>query len=144
MTLDRIDRLRIELEAAIADARVEDLPRLIALLADSSARAQLRIITISTVVEAVERADMTADQIATMFSVPASQIYEQARQGRIPCVRLGKYVRFCASAVRAALEAPRSSERPHLGTPKKRNKRDALGTPATALQPTRTAKGGAS
>jgi hypothetical protein len=44
-----------------------------------------------------------AAQLAAIMSLPQSWLEEAARQGRIPCVRAGKYVRFEPSAVRAAL-----------------------------------------
>jgi excisionase family DNA binding protein len=46
---------------------------------------------------------VNAKVLAGQLSLPVSCIYEYARAGRIPCVRLGKHVRFSPGAVRAAL-----------------------------------------
>ena len=48
---------------------------------------------------------VTAKAIATEFSLPISCIYEYAKGGRIPSVRVGKHVRFDKRLVRAALES---------------------------------------
>lgn len=37
---------------------------------------------------------LTAAQVATQLAVPKSWIYTAARTGRIPCVRVGRHVRF--------------------------------------------------
>lgn len=47
---------------------------------------------------------LTAEQVAEILGVPASWIYEQARKGRIPHIKLGRYVRFRHSAVEAWLD----------------------------------------
>lgn len=46
----------------------------------------------------------TADQIAEMTQIPISWFLEQARQGKIPHVRAGKYVRFRMKDLIEALE----------------------------------------
>ncbi|MGH8490527.1 MAG: hypothetical protein ACREXS_17085 [Gammaproteobacteria bacterium] len=42
---------------------------------------------------------LTAEEMESRTKVPATWYLEQARQGRIPHVRLGKYVRFVQSEV---------------------------------------------
>lgn len=37
---------------------------------------------------------ITADDVATRWNVPRSWVYARAREGSIPHVRLGRYVRF--------------------------------------------------
>ena len=37
---------------------------------------------------------MTAQEVADLLQVPKSWMYESARDGRVPHVRLGRYVRF--------------------------------------------------
>jgi excisionase family DNA binding protein len=37
---------------------------------------------------------LTAEQMAERTAVPSTWFLEQARQDKLPCVRLGKYVRF--------------------------------------------------
>lgn len=44
---------------------------------------------------------LTADDVAELLTLPRSWVYEQARKGLIPTVKLGRYYRFR----RAALEA---------------------------------------
>jgi excisionase family DNA binding protein len=46
-----------------------------------------------------------AKVLAARLSLPISCVYEYARNGRIPCVRAGKHVRFNPSAVLAVLSA---------------------------------------
>lgn len=48
---------------------------------------------------------VTAKQLASEFNLAVSCIYEYAKAGRIPCVRVGKHVRFDKHQVRAALQA---------------------------------------
>ena len=51
---------------------------------------------------------VTADEIAVMLCVGKSWVYSEARAGRMPSVRLGRYVRFRPDRVRqwlADLEA---------------------------------------
>ena len=48
----------------------------------------------------------TAEQLAEAFSMSLQQIWRLQRQGRIPCVRLGRRtLRFNTAEVAAALEA---------------------------------------
>ncbi len=44
---------------------------------------------------------LTAAEVGELLGVPASWVYEQARQGRIPTVPLGRYRRFRRTAVEA-------------------------------------------
>jgi excisionase family DNA binding protein len=37
---------------------------------------------------------LTADQLAERWQLERSQVYRLARDGRLPCVRLGRYRRF--------------------------------------------------
>ncbi|OLC47512.1 MAG: hypothetical protein AUH43_11330 [Acidobacteria bacterium 13_1_40CM_65_14] len=49
---------------------------------------------------------LTVDDVATLLKVPKSWVYERTRSrgttraDRLPCIKLGKYVRFDARAVR--------------------------------------------
>ena len=43
----------------------------------------------------------TAEQLAERWSIPVSQAYRLARDGRIKCLRLGRYVRFALAEVEA-------------------------------------------
>ena len=42
---------------------------------------------------------MTADQVADRLAVPVGWVYRAARDGVLPCVRLGRYVRFEREAI---------------------------------------------
>jgi excisionase family DNA binding protein len=44
---------------------------------------------------------LTAAEVAAMLRVRQSWVYAEARAGRIPHVRLGRYTRFLASSVEA-------------------------------------------
>jgi excisionase family DNA binding protein len=48
---------------------------------------------------------VTAKALAMTLSLPVSCLYEYAKAGRIPSVRVGKHVRFNADQVLAALRA---------------------------------------
>ena len=37
---------------------------------------------------------LTAEELASRWQVPVSQVYRLARAGKLPVVRLGRYVRF--------------------------------------------------
>lgn len=47
---------------------------------------------------------LTAEQVGEMLAVPTTWVLRAAREGRIPHVRLGTYVRFRPSAIAAWLE----------------------------------------
>lgn len=62
---------------------------------------------------------LTVAEVAQLFKVPRSWVYERTRQrgsGRLPFVRLGKYVRFEGSAIRAWLQTHRQSASPGAAT----------------------------
>lgn len=42
---------------------------------------------------------LTAEQVAERWQVPVSHAYRLAREGKVPHVRLGKYVRFKLDAI---------------------------------------------
>jgi excisionase family DNA binding protein len=44
---------------------------------------------------------LTPDQLAARWQVPVMHVYRLAREGKLPCVRLGKYVRFRAATIEA-------------------------------------------
>ncbi|MDZ4660764.1 MAG: helix-turn-helix domain-containing protein [Pseudomonadota bacterium] len=46
---------------------------------------------------------ITPDNLSELLQVPKSWIYENAKSGKIPSIRLGKYVRFDLDAVQKVL-----------------------------------------
>jgi excisionase family DNA binding protein len=42
---------------------------------------------------------LTPEQVAQRWAVPRSQVYRLARDGRLPCVKLGRYTRFLEDRV---------------------------------------------
>lgn len=44
---------------------------------------------------------LTAEQLAERWQVQPSHIYRLAREGQVPVVRLGRYVRFNPAAIEA-------------------------------------------
>jgi excisionase family DNA binding protein len=42
---------------------------------------------------------LTAAQLAERWQVPTSHVYRLAREGRVPCVELGRYKRFSLAAI---------------------------------------------
>jgi excisionase family DNA binding protein len=44
---------------------------------------------------------LTAGELAERWQVPRSQIYRLAREGRVPIVRVGRYVRFHQPTIEA-------------------------------------------
>jgi excisionase family DNA binding protein len=58
---------------------------------------------------------LNAEQAAALLSVPKSWVLAQAREDKIPHVRLGRYVRFDANALeewaRQATRGPRRDKR---------------------------------
>ena len=59
---------------------------------------------------------LTAQEVARLLDVPASWVYEQSRQGRIPTVTLGRYRRYRLEAIEAWLreiEGPARGARAH-------------------------------
>ncbi len=48
---------------------------------------------------------MGAEELAAVLDLPLTWVEQKAREGKIPCIRAGRYVRFRRSAVEAALVA---------------------------------------
>jgi excisionase family DNA binding protein len=61
---------------------------------------------------------LTAAEVAELLAVPTSWVREQSREGDLPCLRLGRYVRYEREEVLAWLEDQRSGRwRRHEPTP---------------------------
>ena len=51
---------------------------------------------------------LDAEQVAGLLGIPRSTIYELVRGGQLPCVRIGRHIRF----IRADLELRLAEQRP--------------------------------
>ena len=47
---------------------------------------------------------LTADEAAALLSVKTSWIYEAVRTGRLPCLRLGRHIRFTQAMLETWLD----------------------------------------
>jgi excisionase family DNA binding protein len=57
----------------------------------------------------IEEPLLTADQIGQLLGgIPPKTVLQYARDGRLPCVRIGKHVRFVRSDVDQALAGLRA------------------------------------
>jgi len=54
---------------------------------------------------------LTADEVAELLTVPVSWVRESTLSGAMPCVRLGRYVRFDRAAVESWLQECRQPDR---------------------------------
>ncbi len=52
---------------------------------------------------------MTAAEVATWLRIDAHEVYRRARRGEIPCVRLGRLVRFEPAAIRQLIADKRAT-----------------------------------
>ncbi len=48
---------------------------------------------------------LTPEEVADQLAVPKAWVYRAARDGRLPCVRLGRYVRFDPGSLAAWVAA---------------------------------------
>lgn len=129
--------LGARLRDLVEHADAADLPDVIGDLAGALARAQARLLMPTRAAEPAKQGDgyQKAEDIAAVINTPASFLYELARQGRIPCERFGRYVRFSLDAVKAALAEEANSKSARLGSAGKRRNGKGFSAPATALQP---------
>ena len=88
-----------DLEQAVAETPVSQIPALIGILAELQAKAQLKMLSEQKAVKHRQDGLLTMRQVAEQLNVPESRAYELARQGKLPAVRVGKYVRVLAEAL---------------------------------------------
>jgi excisionase family DNA binding protein len=55
---------------------------------------------------------LTPSEVAELLRVPESWVYRAAREGRLPCIRLGRYVRFGEHELERWLDERRGVGRP--------------------------------
>jgi excisionase family DNA binding protein len=90
-----------QLEQAVAETPVSQIPALIGILAQLQAKAQLKMLSEQRTASDRDGGLLTMRQAAARLNVPESRAYELARQGKLPAVRIGKYVRISAEALAA-------------------------------------------
>jgi hypothetical protein len=134
VTLTELHRM---LDTAVAELPADVLFDLIGVIESTKAKALVRLTTRTSTVTA---ALVDAEAVATALHVPVSQVYELARQKRIPRIEIGKYVRFDLDAVRSALTEAPSSKTPSYRPRKRRSNGKAFSGAATTLQPPGTAE----
>jgi excisionase family DNA binding protein len=134
-----ITTLATELQQLAAATAHDTLPVLIGVLETAKAIAWARLAQPAEELRAAvpDVASMTASELAALYNVPRSFFYELARQGRVPCIRLGRYVRFNRADVERALISGRDSKMLTLEPTKKRRAVAPLDGPATAVLPAR-------
>ena len=87
------------LEQAVAETPVSQIPALIGVLAELQAKAQLKMLSGREGMKDRKDEFLTMRQVAARLNVPASRAYELARQGKLPAVRIGKYVRVSENSL---------------------------------------------
>jgi excisionase family DNA binding protein len=90
-----------QLEQAVAETPVSQIPALIGILAQLQAKAQLKMLSEQRTGSDGDARLLTMRQVAARLNVPKSRAYELARQGKLPAVRIGKYVRISSEALTA-------------------------------------------
>lgn len=88
-----------DLEKAVADTPISQIPTLIGFLAQLQAQAQLKMLSEPKMARGQDQGLLTMRQVAARLNVPESRAYELARHGRLPAVRIGKYVRISEAAL---------------------------------------------
>jgi excisionase family DNA binding protein len=83
---------------------------------DATRQGRTSVIEPGTTAEQAERELLTAEEVAALLGIGVDWVWEQARKGRIPHIRLGRFRRFRRQAIQEWLEAIEISaadERPH-------------------------------
>lgn len=95
------------LKQAAQELPCEALPMLLAGLEEVKAVAWMRLVAppAATASTASPPVLLSAKQMAAQLHVHESWLREHARQGDVPCVHVGRYVRFDPAQVLAALKA---------------------------------------
>jgi len=52
-----------------------------------------------------------AEYVARLLGIPRKSVLQYAREGKLPCVRIGRHVRFVIPDVQAAIDSQRPSSR---------------------------------
>jgi excisionase family DNA binding protein len=63
------------------------------------------VIDRGTTAKPTERELLTAEEVAALLGIGVDWVWEQARKGRIPHIRLGRFRRFRRQAIQDRLDA---------------------------------------
>jgi excisionase family DNA binding protein len=92
--------------ARLVQVAPETVPRLLGDLERLRAELIIRLVSPVTPKPQTDTEPLlTVPEVAELLQVPESRVYELARSGKLPSVRLGKYVRVEAGALRAWIAA---------------------------------------
>jgi excisionase family DNA binding protein len=101
------------ISAALAATSSADLPALIGVLAQ--AHAEAHAVLLSAVAQGhgsrSQFRTLSPETVATRLEVPLTQVYSLIREGKLPSLKLGKYVRVPEAALEAQLTAQVDFER---------------------------------
>ncbi len=100
---DRLAAIAADLDVAVREVPVDQLPDLLGLLVAAAARVQLRLAQATTPQPPVASELVTAAQGAAALGIPESALRFWGRTGRVPVEQLGRFVRFRLGDVRRAL-----------------------------------------
>ena len=136
MVVVDVGALSRSLKQAAQELPCEALPMLLAGLAEAEAVAWMRLVAPPVVAANTAPANLlTAKQMATQLDVHESWLREHARQGDIPCVHVGRYVRFDPEQVLAVLKSTGDHRIPETVTKKDARVLRGLRSAATTLLP---------
>ena len=103
------------LEEAIAQGKVMDVPGLLGELERLKAMLWSRVLTVSCRAMSHQLPDtamlLTLPQVAMRLAIPDGRAYELARQGQLPIVRVGKYIRVSLAELETWVGQQTSLER---------------------------------
>jgi excisionase family DNA binding protein len=68
-------------------------------------RGRTSVIEPRTTADRADRELLTAEEVAALLGIGVDWVWEQARKGRIPHIRLGRFRRFRRQAIEEWLEA---------------------------------------
>ncbi len=104
-TLPSLNELVTTLRRYAAELPAADLPTLLGELEIAKALIWVRLTApVPSLSAATDSLLLDAKAMAERLQVPESWLREHARQGRIPCVYVGRYMRFDPERVRRALD----------------------------------------
>lgn len=92
-------RLVAKLSPEVAQKLLFDLAAIYALLVTKA-----WVGNIPRTAERDSQVTLTPRQVATRLNVKESLIYSMARERKLPCLKIGKYIRFKESSINAYLE----------------------------------------